>query len=461
MFDTRAHLDATQLKIQGDIDNVAAIADRDRIEQAIINKKNEAEMARILKDSNDAYSSDKRARGKLRAVIDSHKQVAADETKALAAESALTIAAVEGEQKEYLASFEEDVKDSAEKLSLALAADNEEQLKAHAALGADLEVQKAATAAALKDAQEVFQSRVTSLTNVITADKATFEEKLSETTGIVMDWKKGSDADRAAIRAIRDGQGKQLNAAIVHAIQVGEARAKQVEEAGISNIENAKKALLSTISQSVENMADNVFASVQGNRQKIADNYLGLKAYAVASADLLEDYLEEGHARNLLSIGDLLTTVHAAAAAETPEAAGEGFGSGTIEPLFSGKAVTVDGSVSKMNGLVNEYIQILGEVKTRYPMGLGAYLMSKLEMSMQNEGALEVDDVEGKNGKFVYINSDTVGLSSKLSDFQGLAVTMSAYESELTKLTGAVAAQTAQNAANHEIIPLKSEWQGD
>merc|ERR1711934_1089209 len=100
-----------------------------------------------------------------------------------------------------------------------------------------------------------------------------------------------------------------LHKNIVRAIEIGEARAKQVEATAMANIALEKKALLTTISESVENMADNVFALVQGNRQKIADNYLSLKAYSATAADKIEDYLAKGKGRNLSSIGDLLKTV--------------------------------------------------------------------------------------------------------------------------------------------------------
>merc|ERR1711959_803390 len=88
-----------------------------------------------------------------------------------------------------------------------------------------------------------------------------------------------------------------------------------------------------------------------------------------------------------------------------------------------------------INGLVNEYIEEVGAVKERWPMGLGKYLIAKLEIAMQGAGALEVDKVEGKAGNWVFMNAHSVGLSSKLPDFQGLAVKMHQYEAALAELT--------------------------
>merc|ERR1712070_192172 len=196
--------------------------------------------------------------------------------------------------------------------------------------------------------------------------------------------------------------------------------------------------------------------AVQGDRHKIADNFLSLKAYASTAADKIADYLAKGKGRNLASIGDLLQSVavenHHVAPAE-----GEGFGSAELPLLFSGKEVKVDNSISKINGLVNEYIETMGMVKERWPMGIGKYLLSKLEIAMQKTGALEVDKIAEKAGNYVFINAHAVGLSSKLSDFEGLAVPMTHYEHTLASLTGHLT--TKKTAGQIEVAP--PEWQGN
>ena len=104
----------------------------------------------------------------------------------------------------------------------------------------------------------------------------------------------------------------KLRASITRAIQLGEAKIKAVKEEAMENIATEKKALLTTISVAVENMADNVFKTVQENRKQTADNFLSLKAYAIAAADKVDDYVSKGKGRNLSSIGDLLQSLAAA-----------------------------------------------------------------------------------------------------------------------------------------------------
>merc|ERR1712216_492232 len=96
---------------------------------------------------------------------------------------------------------------------------------------------------------------------------------------------------------------------------------------------------------------------------------------------------------------------------------GLGFGGKVLPPVFSGKNIKVKGAVAKINGLVNEYATSAAQVRARWPMGLGKYLLDKLQVSMEGKGVLQVDKVSGKAGNFVYVNGRSVGLSNNLNDF--------------------------------------------
>merc|ERR1711998_520038 len=213
-------------------------------------------------------------------------------------------AKVEQEQKDHLSGFADDLKSATTGLYEKLAADKTAQANVIAGLTGSLDTAMAASAAELKEAKELFASRELTLVNAVASNQAWFKNKLEEKTGMILDWKKASDADREAIRATRNAMVMELEEAIQNAITTGEAKAKEIQERAIENIDIEKKTLLTTISVAVENMADNVFATVQGNRQKIADNYLSLKAYAQAAADSIADYVTKGKGKGLSSIGD-------------------------------------------------------------------------------------------------------------------------------------------------------------
>jgi hypothetical protein len=300
---------------------------------------------------------------------------------------------------------------------------------------------------------------VTTLTNAVVSNAGKFEKNLQRMTGVAMSWKKAAAGDRKNIRTLRSSMKADLDKSIARAIQLGEAKAKAVQQRAMTDINKASNALLTTASAKIEAMADNVFKLVQGNRQKIADNYLSLKAYAACSADLLQDYLAKGKGSNLASVGDLLQTVSTVSKVKPVKAEGVSEGSPTLKLIFSNKDVKAlgKGAVSKINGLVNEYIKVMAQVRDRWPMGLGKYLLTKLETAMQGTGALEVDKVSDKAGNFVFVNGHSVGLSSKLSDFESLAVRMTTYEATLAKITGTLSGK--KGAGKAYVKP--PEWQGN
>merc|ERR1711985_175544 len=177
-----------------------------------------------------------------------------------------------------------------------------------------------------------------------------------------------------------------------------------------------------------------------------------------AAADKVIDYTAKGKGQNLSSIGDLLRVVGAMGAVKAPKAMGLGMGGSTIRSVFSGKDIKVGNAVAAVNGLVNEYAMACKGVRARWPLGLGKYLMNRLEVSMLAKGVLQVDKVSGKPGNYVYMNGRSVGLSSKLQDFASLASRMSVYESVLAKLTAKLP-NTTKGQKVMKVLP--PEWQGN
>merc|ERR1711934_903264 len=331
---------------------------------------------------------------------------------------------------------------------------------ASAALSAATGAASLASANALKRAKGQFASKISMLTNVISANSKRAQRDLQRVTGVVHNIAKAAAADRKLIRDQTRAMEADLNKSIVRAIAIGEARAKAVEQRINENLKKTKRFLQTELSEGIDRAADNVFKIVNGKRQKVADNYLSLKAYAVASADLVVDYRKKGkNGRNLSSVGDLLQTVAALGAVKPPKAEGLGMGGKTIPSIFTGKKIKVGGQVAKINGLVNEYATSAAQVRARWPMGLGKYLLDELQVSMEGKGVLQVDKVSGKAGNFVYVNGRSVGLSNKLNDFATLASRMSVYEAVLAKLTSRLTVGPKTAAKKFSAKP--PEWQGN
>merc|ERR1712057_72482 len=129
-----------------------------------------------------------------------------------------------------------------------------------------------------------------------------------------------------------------------------------------------------------------------------------------------------------------------------------------VPTVFTGKTIKVSNAVAAINGLVNEYTNACTQVRARWPMGLGKYLLDKLEESMMGKGVLQVDKVDGKAGNFVFLNGHSVGLSNKLADFATLAARMTTYESVLAKLTSKL---TVGPHTSSKVEAKPPEWEGN
>merc|ERR1712046_478913 len=110
---------------------------------------------------------------------------------------------------------------------------------------------------------------------------------------------------------------------------------------------------------------------------------------------------------------------------------------------------------------VNEYIGEASAIRKTYTMGLGKYLLQKLEASMMDKGVLQVDKVSAHSGNFVFINGHAVGLSNKLNDFEGLAVRMGHYEATLAKLTAKLSGKVKGKHVHQMVYAKPPEWDGN
>merc|ERR1719181_975254 len=398
--------------------------------QLRVNRRVSSDLKRIVRVSDARFSSSKRARGKLKLLMDENKAAASAEVKALATDLKTKLAHARSRNNRNRIAMAKDLTQATKAVY-----EKKANMAASSALAASTTSAVTATANSLKRAKKMFATKIGMLTNVVVANAKRAERDLTALTGVVHNIAKAAAADRNLIKEQTKAMEADLNKAITRAIQIGEAKAKAVEQRIAAHLKSSKRFLQVELSNSCEDAADKVFKIISGKRQKIADNYLSFKAYAVAAMDKITDYTAKGKGRNLSSIGDLLTTVGALSAVKAPKAEGLGMGGKILPPVFSGKNIKVKGAVARINDLVNEYATSAAQVRARWPMGLGKYLLDKLQVSMEGKGVLQVDKVSGKAGNFVYVNGRSVGLSNKLSDFATLASRMSVYEAVLAKLT--------------------------
>merc|ERR1712100_444655 len=457
MATVTAEVKNVETRLVGEIAVASGEVISNKANQMRVNRRVSAELKRIVRVSDRRYSASKRARGKLKLLMDENKAAASAEVASLATSLKNKLAKARGRNARNRREMAKDLSKATRALYERMSNEQKRNERNSAALRGATAAAALASANALKRAKGQFASKISMLTNVISANSKRAQRDLQRVTGVVHNIAKAAAADRKLIKDQTRAMEADLNKSIVRAIAIGEARAKAVEQRINENLKKTKRYLQTELSEGIDRAADNVFKIVNGKRQKIADNYLSLKAYAVASADLVIDYRKKGkNGRNLSSVGDLLETVSALGAVKPPKAEGLGMGGDKVPSIFTGKDLKVGRAVAAINGLVNEYSTSCAQVRARWPMGLGKYLLDKLEESMLAKGVLQVDKVPGKAGNFVYMNGRSVGLSNKLNDFAKLAARMSIYESVLAKLTAKLS--VPHKPAKFYAKP--PEWQG-
>merc|ERR1712178_368532 len=232
------------------------------------------------------------------------------------------------------------------------------------------------------------------------------------------------------------------NKNLVHAIQEGEIEAKIVLDRETAHMLDARKALLAEVGELVEAVADKSMRTIHAARKNMANNYLSLKGYCGAADNKIINFLQ---------------TVAIASKSKTDVAYGIGAGLGSIAPAFGGSPVKEHSSKTKTDGLVNEYTLLFTQVRMRWGMGLGKYLLAKLNEAMASKGVLTVGKKYDAEGQFVYVAGTKLGLSNKLSDLQTIAAPLVKYQAYLSKLTSKLPA----NVQQVKFFVPPPEWQGN
>jgi hypothetical protein len=446
-------------RLQGEVNVVSGEVRSNKRQQALINSKVQRQMKSIVNTSNKQYSAAKRARGQLRKVMNANKKAASAMVAALARSTRVRIGKIRAQASNFRLAAAKDLTRAAKRLSVTMAKNKLANKLANKALGGAVAAQNAKAQAAIKKTKSDFNAKLTNLANTVAANAAKNKRSVSRLTGVIASNAKASAADRKLIGQQQRAMGVDLNKAIARAIQIGESKANAVADRAAKNLKKATTSLKNQIAATVEKAADQVFATVNGGRQKIADNYLSLKAYCVASKYKWNGYRSKSK-QALVSIGDLCVTLGGMSQIVPKASPGIGMGSKKIRAPFSGKSLKGRGAVKRINGLVDEYMKTVVQVRNRWPFGIGKYLLSRLESSMQGRGVLEVAKVG--NSQSVFINARAVGLSNRLSDFRGLAVSMKPYEATLAKLTSKLAARKKVARIKRKQVRFsKPQWQGN
>merc|ERR1712159_587364 len=121
---------------------------------------------------------------------------------------------------------------------------------------------------ALERAKAKFTSKVVMLTNTVAANAAKAQREMTRLTGVVHDFAKAAAADRQLIKDQTKAMEADLNQALTRAIQIGEAKAKAVEQRIAEHLKNTKRFLQVELAESTDRAADDVFKLLNGKLEE-------------------------------------------------------------------------------------------------------------------------------------------------------------------------------------------------
>merc|ERR1711881_371867 len=290
-----SHIKDVETRLTSEISVVSAEVVSVKANQMRVNRRVAGEIKRIRSIANKRHSEARRARGKLKMLMDENKAAAAQEVKALARDTVRRIGHLRSRAARNRISMARDLTRATGKLYKRMS-----------------KMQSDSVSASLKRNQG----------------------DLARVTGVVANIAKANAADRRLIKQQRSAMEADMNKSITRAIQLGEAKAKASAQRIAEYQKGAVKRFLRVeLTERLENAADNVFKAVSGKRNKIADNYLSLKAYAISAKDRVIDYRGKKKG-SLSSVGDLLATLGALDSVKIRAAPGLGLGGGKA-PLCS------------------------------------------------------------------------------------------------------------------------------
>merc|ERR1712054_335986 len=297
-----------------------------------------------------------------------NKKAAHEEVEQLRSLFQDKISKVRGTMAEDFASAKHDLSESVGKMYEDMADAQLEQLYANEEAAARINTYSKESMAAIAASKKDFETRLDTLTNVVAANHNKVEKDFEVLTGVIRDYKEAGEKDRELIKDQNAAMAADMQKAITQAIQKGEAEANAVAQRARSHLAAEKQSMLIEITNTVEETADQLFKTVQGKHQNIADNYLSLKAYAISAETKVVAYVGQGKGKNLSSLGDLL--VNCAALSSVEAGAAEGLSpSDSLPAIFTADRVKIDNKVSNQRS--RERVRQPGE-RCSYALAYGS-----------------------------------------------------------------------------------------
>merc|ERR1711988_236660 len=215
-----ASIKYSETRLMGEVRVVSGEVASAKAAQIRVNRRVNKEMGFIIKTANARHSSSKRARGKLRAILNANKAAAAEETAALSKRTRFSLAMLRGKMAQHRLTAAKALTAASNKLHRRINSASKAQSAVEAAQAGALAGAAAAAKAALKDAKDGFTAKMNILTNLVSANNKKYESGLRRLTGVVHSWKKSAGKERALMREQTEAMNRDLVSKIARAVQI-------------------------------------------------------------------------------------------------------------------------------------------------------------------------------------------------------------------------------------------------
>merc|ERR1711881_251957 len=204
-----SHIKDVETRLTSEISVGSAEVVSVKANQMRVNRRVAGEIKRIRSIANKRHSEARRARGKLKMLMDENKAAAAQEVKALARDTVRRIGHLRSRAARNRISMARDLTRATGKLYKRMS-----------------KMQSDSISASRKLNRSISASKVVMLSNTVAANLKRNQGDLARVTGVVANIAKANAADRRLIKQQRASMEADMNKSITRAIQLGEAKAK-------------------------------------------------------------------------------------------------------------------------------------------------------------------------------------------------------------------------------------------
>merc|ERR1712054_653795 len=174
-----------ETRLVGEIAVVSGEVISNKANQIRVNRRVAAELKRVVRVSDRRYSASKRARGKLKLLMDENKAAASAEVKALATSLKQKLAKARARNARNRREMAKDLTSATKNLYERMNNMQKRNIANAASLARATSAASMASANALKRAKGQFASKISMLTNVIAANAKRAKRDLTRVTGVV------------------------------------------------------------------------------------------------------------------------------------------------------------------------------------------------------------------------------------------------------------------------------------